>query len=82
LATPAHRPQDSLATPIDARAAADFNRFFYTLAEVVSDAPERPSWQAGATLRPTSAEQAVRRVTRTSSIRVTAARGTSLADNG
>jgi Zn-dependent M28 family amino/carboxypeptidase len=47
-----HRPQDSLQTPIDPKAAADFNRFFYTLTETIADAPERPSWLPGATLRP------------------------------
>lgn len=47
-----HRPQDSLATPIDPQAAADFNRFFYTLTETVADAPERPAWLPGAELRP------------------------------
>ena len=50
-----HRPQDSLATPIDPKAAADFNRFFYTLTEAVADAPERPAWLPGATLRPAAA---------------------------
>ena len=51
-----HRPQDSLATPIDPKAAADFNRFFYTLTEAVVDAPERPAWLPGATLRPAAAK--------------------------
>lgn len=47
-----HRPQDSLATPIDPKAATDFNRFFYTLVDTVADAPERPAWLADATLKP------------------------------
>jgi hypothetical protein len=51
-----HRPQDSLATPIDPKAAADFNRFFYTLTEAVADAPERPAWLPTATLGPVAAK--------------------------
>jgi Zn-dependent M28 family amino/carboxypeptidase len=47
-----HRPLDSLATPFDAKAAADFNCFFYDLAETVADAPERPAWKPGSELRP------------------------------
>jgi Peptidase family M28/PA domain len=50
-----HRPLDSLATPIDPKAARDFNRFFYALTEAAADAPERPVWLAGARLRPVPA---------------------------
>ncbi len=50
-----HRPQDDLGTPIDPRAAADFNHFFYTLTETIADAAERPAWLPGATLRPAAA---------------------------
>lgn len=39
-----HRPQDDINQPMDFEAAGDFNRFFYTLAETVADAPERPAW--------------------------------------
>jgi hypothetical protein len=37
-----HKPQDDITQPIDFQAAADFNRFFYTLTETVADAPARP----------------------------------------
>ncbi len=47
-----HRPLDSLATPFDPEAAADFNRFFYDLTEAVADAPERPAWKPGSALQP------------------------------
>lgn len=39
-----HRPQDDLTQPMDFKAAGDFNRFFYALAERVADAPERPAF--------------------------------------
>lgn len=55
-----HRPKDDLETPIDPKAAADFNRFFYTLAETVADAPAAPAWLPGATLRPAGAAGAAR----------------------
>jgi hypothetical protein len=38
-----HRPQDDLTQPVDFAAAAKFNTFFYTLAETIANAPERPS---------------------------------------
>jgi hypothetical protein len=43
-----HRPQDDLTQPVDFKAAADFNRFFYRFAEAVSDAAERPAFTRGA----------------------------------
>jgi hypothetical protein len=39
-----HRPQDDLTQPMDFKAAGDFNRFFYKLAETVADAAEKPSF--------------------------------------
>ncbi|WP_019832358.1 M28 family peptidase [Sphingomonas sp. PR090111-T3T-6A] len=47
-----HRPQDDLAQPIDWKAAADFNRFFYALVSRVADQPAKPAWKAGSTLGP------------------------------
>ena len=47
-----HKPQDDLNQPMDWKAAADFNRFFYKLVERVADQPSRPSWKAGSPLRP------------------------------
>ena len=47
-----HRPQDDLTQPMDFEAAGKFNRFFYTLAETVADAPERPAWTAGSAYAP------------------------------
>lgn len=46
-----HKPQDDLAQPIDWQAAADFNRFFYTLAARVADQPAAPAWKPGSGLR-------------------------------
>jgi hypothetical protein len=46
-----HRPQDDLKQPMDWKAAADFNRFFYKLVERVADQPSAPSWKAGSTLK-------------------------------
>ena len=37
-----HKPQDDVTQPIDFQAAADFNRFFYTLTSVVADAAAKP----------------------------------------
>jgi hypothetical protein len=37
-----HKPQDDVTQPIDFQAAADFNRFFYTLTGVVADAAAKP----------------------------------------
>jgi hypothetical protein len=43
-----HRPQDDMTTPIDADAARDFNRFFYTLVETAANAAEKPMVKATA----------------------------------
>ncbi|MBC7504337.1 MAG: M28 family peptidase, partial [Sandarakinorhabdus sp.] len=37
-----HKPQDDIGQPIDFKAAADFNRFFYALTEDIANADERP----------------------------------------
>jgi len=47
-----HKPQDDLAQPINWQAAADFNRFFYTLAARVADQPGAPAWRPDSALRP------------------------------
>jgi hypothetical protein len=47
-----HRPQDDLAQPIDWKAAADFNRFFYQLVDRVANQSQVPAWKAGSPLRP------------------------------
>lgn len=47
-----HKPQDDLKQPMDWKAAADFNRFFYELVERVSDVPAAPSWKPGSSLKP------------------------------
>jgi Zn-dependent M28 family amino/carboxypeptidase len=47
-----HRPQDDLKQPMDWKAAADFNRFFYTLVDRVADAESVPTWTADSKLRP------------------------------
>lgn len=47
-----HRPQDDINQPMDFQAAADFNRFFYKLAQTVADAPERPVFTAGSRYAP------------------------------
>jgi hypothetical protein len=47
-----HKPQDDLDQPMDWKAAADFNRFFYKLVERVADQPSAPAWKAGSTLKP------------------------------
>jgi hypothetical protein len=47
-----HRPQDDLAQPMDFDAARTFNTFFYTLTRTLADAPVRPSWSPGSSLRP------------------------------
>lgn len=38
-----HRPQDDIATPMDLKAARDFNRFFTTLVERAANAPAAPA---------------------------------------
>ena len=42
-----HKPQDDLKQPMDWKAAADFNRFFYQLVERVADQPNAPAWKQG-----------------------------------
>lgn len=47
-----HKPQDDLKQPMDFKAAADFNRFFYTLVGRVADGPRPPAWKPGSPLKP------------------------------
>ena len=47
-----HRPQDDMSQPIDFRAAADFNTFFYRLTEAVADADQRPAFSPKSPLVP------------------------------
>lgn len=47
-----HRPQDDMKQAIDWQAAADFNRFFYTLVERVANQPQAPAWKPGSALKP------------------------------
>jgi Zn-dependent M28 family amino/carboxypeptidase len=47
-----HRPQDDLTQPLDFQAAGAFNRFFYSLAETVADAPQPPAWKPGSAYAP------------------------------
>ena len=47
-----HRPQDDMTQPIDFKAAADFNRFFYRLTAAVADADARPSFLPGSAFAP------------------------------
>ncbi len=47
-----HKPQDDIDQPMDWQAAADFNRFFYTLVTRVADQAAAPAWKPGSTLRP------------------------------
>lgn len=47
-----HKPQDDLKQPMDFKAAADFNRFFYKLVERVADAAVAPEWKPGSSLKP------------------------------
>jgi hypothetical protein len=42
-----HRPQDDMTQPIDFKAAADFNTFFYRLTTAVADADVRPAFLPG-----------------------------------
>ena len=46
-----HAPSDDLNQPIDAKAAADYNRFIMTLAETVADRAARPQWKSGSFFR-------------------------------
>ena len=47
-----HKPQDDLNQPMDWKAAADFNRFFFALVARVADADAAPAWKAGSKLAP------------------------------
>lgn len=47
-----HKPQDDLQQPMDWKAAAEFNRFFYALVDRVADQPAAPAWKPGSKLRP------------------------------
>lgn len=47
-----HTPQDDLDQPIDWKAAADFNRFFYTLVDKVANGDSPPSWNPDSRLKP------------------------------
>jgi hypothetical protein len=47
-----HKPQDDLNQPMDWKAAADFNRFFYALVGRVADQPAAPAWKSASKLRP------------------------------
>jgi Zn-dependent M28 family amino/carboxypeptidase len=47
-----HKPQDDLNQPMDWKAAADFNRFFYKLVERVADQPQAPAWRSTSPLKP------------------------------
>lgn len=47
-----HKPQDDLFQAIDWKAAADFNRFFYTLTTRVADQDARPQWKPDSKLKP------------------------------
>jgi hypothetical protein len=47
-----HKPQDDLKQPTDFKAAADFNRFFYSLVDRVADGSNPPSWKSGSPLKP------------------------------
>lgn len=38
-----HRPQDDLTQPVDFKAAAQFDTFFYRLVEAIANAPTRPA---------------------------------------
>ncbi len=48
-----HRPQDDPAQPIDWKAAADFNRFFFALVARVADQTAAPAWKPGSPLKST-----------------------------
>ena len=46
-----HRPQDDPKQRIDWKAAADFNRFYYSLVERVANQNQSPVWRADSALR-------------------------------
>jgi len=50
-----HKPQDDLTQPIDFDAATKFNSFFYTLAGLIADTPQRPGFRPGSPLAPSKA---------------------------
>ena len=47
-----HKPQDDLKQPMDWKAAAQFNRFFYKLVERVADGRAAPAWKPRSELKP------------------------------
>jgi Zn-dependent M28 family amino/carboxypeptidase len=47
-----HRPQDDMSQPLDFKAAADMNTFFYRLTEDVANADERPAFLPGSPYKP------------------------------
>lgn len=47
-----HKPQDDLKQPMDFKAAANFNRFFYQLVDRVADQWSPPAWKPDSKLRP------------------------------
>jgi hypothetical protein len=47
-----HRPQDDMSQPLDFKAAADMNAFFYLLTEEVADGVERPAFLPDSPLKP------------------------------
>jgi Zn-dependent M28 family amino/carboxypeptidase len=47
-----HRPQDDMSQPMDVQAAADMNRFFYSLTETVANAADRPAFLPDSPLKP------------------------------
>jgi hypothetical protein len=50
-----HKPQDDLMQPMDFDAAAKFNSFFYTLAGLIADTPQRPGFRSASPLAPKAA---------------------------
>jgi len=53
-----HMPADDLTTPIDWKAAGDFNRFYETLTRRVADVDQAPHWIPGSPLAPATATSA------------------------
>ncbi len=51
-----HRPQDDLTQPVDFKAAAQFDRFFYRLVETIADAPTRPAIYPASSFAPKTAD--------------------------
>jgi Zn-dependent M28 family amino/carboxypeptidase len=47
-----HRPQDDMGQPLDFKAAADMNTFFYRLTEDVANAAERPAFLPSSPYKP------------------------------